>query len=91
MWRFWSSAAPGVRCSAFRRADSFKNSSMNATRSASADGSRAPGENVTFLGEEEWLRGKGVSIEVVNDERCVELMRNFIAAHPKLWNEDIGE
>jgi len=49
------------------------------------------GENVTFLGEEEWLRGKGVSIEVVNDERCVELMRNFIAAHPKLWNEDIGE
>jgi cytosine deaminase len=49
------------------------------------------GENVTFMGEEEWLRGKGVSIEVVNDERCVELMRNFIATHPKLWNEDIGE
>jgi cytosine deaminase len=49
------------------------------------------GENVTFMGEEEWLRGKGVSIEVVNDERCVDLMRNFIAAHPKLWNEDIGE
>jgi creatinine deaminase len=49
------------------------------------------GENVTFMGEEEWLRGKGVSIEVVNDARCVELMRNFIAANPRLWNEDIGE
>ena len=49
------------------------------------------GENVTFMGEEEWLRSKGVKIDVVNDERCVELMRNFIEAHPKLWNEDIGE
>jgi cytosine/creatinine deaminase len=49
------------------------------------------GENVTFMGEEDWLRGKGVKIDVVNDERCVELMRNFIAANPRLWNEDIGE
>ena len=49
------------------------------------------GENVTFMGEEEWLRGKGVTIEVANDARCIELMRQFIAAHPKLWNEDIGE
>ncbi len=49
------------------------------------------GENVTFMGEEEWLRGKGVTIDVVNDARCVELMRDFIAAKPQLWNEDIGE
>jgi len=49
------------------------------------------GENVTFMGEEDWLRGKGVSIEVVNDARCIELMRNFIATRPELWNEDIGE
>ena len=49
------------------------------------------GENVTFLGEEEWLRGKGVQLEVVNDLRCIELMRKFIAARPELWNEDIGE
>jgi cytosine/creatinine deaminase len=49
------------------------------------------GENATFMGEEEWLRGKGVKIDVVNDERCVELMRKFIAANPRLWNEDIGE
>ncbi|MBS0590692.1 MAG: nucleoside deaminase [Proteobacteria bacterium] len=49
------------------------------------------GENVTFLGEEAWLRSKDVQIEVVNDSRCVELMRKFIAAQPALWNEDIGE
>jgi cytosine deaminase len=49
------------------------------------------GENVTFMGEESWLRSKGVAIEVVNDPRCIELMRKFIAARPELWNEDIGE
>ena len=49
------------------------------------------GENVTFMGEEDWLRSKGVDIQVVNDPRCVELMRKFIAARPELWNEDIGE
>ncbi|MBS0516748.1 MAG: nucleoside deaminase [Proteobacteria bacterium] len=49
------------------------------------------GENQTFLGEEDWLRGRGVRLEVVNDARCIELMRKFIAARPQLWNEDIGE
>jgi cytosine deaminase len=48
------------------------------------------GENQTFLGEEALLRSRGVAIEVVQDPRCVELMRAFIAAHPELWNEDIG-
>ena len=49
------------------------------------------GENVTFLGEEQLLRERGVSIEVVQDPRCVEMMRQFIREHPALWNEDIGE
>ncbi|MFU8819567.1 MAG: nucleoside deaminase [Desulfurivibrio sp.] len=49
------------------------------------------GENVTFHGEEELLRGRGVLIEVVQDTRCIEMMRRFIQEHPALWNEDIGE
>ncbi len=48
------------------------------------------GENATFQGEEELLRSRGVTVEVVQDERCIELMRRFIAANPTLWNEDIG-
>jgi len=48
------------------------------------------GENRTFMGEEEWLRSRGVRVEVVQDARCVQLMTDFIAAHPALWYEDIG-
>ena len=48
------------------------------------------GENVTFMGEEELLRSRGVEIEVVNDATCIELMREFIRANPTVWNEDIG-
>jgi creatinine deaminase len=48
------------------------------------------GENRTFMGEEESLRSRGVRVEVVQDERCVAMMNAFIAAHPELWNEDIG-
>ena len=48
------------------------------------------GENRTFMGEEAWLRERGVTVEVVQDERCVRMMREFIAHHPMLWNEDIG-
>jgi cytosine deaminase len=48
------------------------------------------GENQTFLGEEEWLRSRGVVVEVRQDARCIDLMRRFIAEHPSLWNEDIG-
>ena len=48
------------------------------------------GENVTFRGEEDLLRARGVSVEVAHDVRCIELMRSFIRAHPALWNEDIG-
>jgi cytosine deaminase len=48
------------------------------------------GENETFMGEEAWLRSRGVTIEVVQDSRCIELMKRFITENPKLWNEDIG-
>lgn len=49
------------------------------------------GENRTFLGDEKLLAERGVEVVVMDDARCVELMRRFIAAHPELWNEDIGE
>jgi cytosine deaminase len=48
------------------------------------------GENRTFLGAEDWLRANGVALEVVQDEECTRLMREFIAGRPDLWNEDIG-
>lgn len=48
------------------------------------------GENRTFMGEEELLRARGVAVEVLQDESCIALMRDFIAARPELWNEDIG-
>jgi len=48
------------------------------------------GENVTFLGAEDWMRSQGVEVEVVQDEECIEMMRSFIANRPDLWNEDIG-
>jgi cytosine deaminase len=49
------------------------------------------GENRTFLGEEAWLRGHGVEVEVRDVPECRSLMERFIAAHPKDWDEDIGE
>ena len=48
------------------------------------------GENRTFLGEEELLRSRGVTVEVVQDPECIRMMQEFIAQNPKLWNEDIG-
>ncbi len=48
------------------------------------------GENVTFTGDEDHLRARGVSVEVLQNEECIRLMREFIADHPQLWNEDIG-
>jgi cytosine deaminase len=49
------------------------------------------GENVTFMGAENHLRSRGVEVIVADDEECKTLMREFIAANPELWNEDIGE
>ena len=48
------------------------------------------GEHETFMGEEELLRSRGVALQVLGDETCIALMRDFIAARPELWNEDIG-
>ena len=48
------------------------------------------GENQTFMGEEALLRARGVRVDIVQDARCVAMMQEFIAAHPELWNEDIG-
>ena len=49
------------------------------------------GENKTFMGEEEWLRLRGVELELADSAECKQLMDDFIAAHPQVWNEDIGE
>ncbi|MBD3944063.1 nucleoside deaminase [Nocardioides ganghwensis] len=49
------------------------------------------GENTTFYGGEDYLRSRGVEVVVVDDEQCKAMMRDFIAANPQLWNEDIGE
>jgi cytosine/creatinine deaminase len=48
------------------------------------------GENMTFLGAEESLRAAGVELEVLQNAECIEIMREFIAQNPTLWNEDIG-
>jgi creatinine deaminase len=48
------------------------------------------GENRTFMEAEESLRAAGVEVEVVQSPECIEMMRDFIAQHPGLWNEDIG-
>ncbi len=48
------------------------------------------GEAETFQGPEAYLRGNGVAIEHLHDQRCVELMAAFIKTHPEVWNEDIG-
>ena len=49
------------------------------------------GENHNFQGEEELLKSKGVSIDVLNDQTCIDMMGQFITDNPTLWNEDIGE
>lgn len=49
------------------------------------------GENRTFMGEEDLLRSRGVTVEVIDDGDCIEMMSAFIRDHGELWNEDIGE
>jgi cytosine/creatinine deaminase len=48
------------------------------------------GENVTFKGPEEYVRSQGVRVDVVQNEECIRMMREFIANNPTLWNEDSG-
>jgi cytosine deaminase len=49
------------------------------------------GENRTFRGPEDYVRSRGVALEIVDSPECYRMMQEFIAAHPELWNEDIGE
>ena len=49
------------------------------------------GENRAFQGPEEYVRSRGVNVEIVDDAECMALMEDFIAVRPDLWNEDIGE
>jgi cytosine deaminase len=49
------------------------------------------GENRTFRGEEGLLAARGVELEILQSEECIQLMRSFIDGHPEVWNEDIGE
>ncbi|MHB1556063.1 MAG: nucleoside deaminase [Isosphaeraceae bacterium] len=49
------------------------------------------GENRTFRGPEDYLRSRGVRLEILDDAECVRLMEEFIRARPSLWDEDIGE
>ncbi|MGH7130178.1 MAG: nucleoside deaminase [Planctomycetaceae bacterium] len=48
------------------------------------------GENRTFRGPEEYLRSRGIALDIVDSEECVRLMQDFIREKPELWNEDIG-
>jgi cytosine deaminase len=49
------------------------------------------GENKTFQGPEDYLRSRGIELQILNDSECIKLMGDFIKAKPELWNEDIGE
>lgn len=49
------------------------------------------GEAATFHGGHDWLAAHGVQVHLLDDRRCVDLMKTFIAEHPDLWNEDIGQ
>ncbi len=49
------------------------------------------GENATFQGPEAYVRSRGVELVIVNDSRCIELMRQLIKKNPILWNEDIAQ
>jgi len=49
------------------------------------------GENRTFQGPEDYLRSRGVKLEIRDDPECKGLMESFISSHPDLWDEDIGE
>jgi cytosine deaminase len=49
------------------------------------------GESVNFEGGIEWLRENGVAVIDLNSRECIEMLGDYIAANPEIWNEDIGE
>ena len=48
------------------------------------------GENKTFQGPEDYLKSRGVELQILNDTECIKLMEDFISKNSTLWNEDIG-
>jgi cytosine deaminase len=84
-----------LNASAYRRATLYSTLSPCDMCSGTALLYRIPriviGENRTFRGPEEYLRSRGVELAILDDPECVQLMADFIAARPDLWNEDIGE
>ncbi len=48
------------------------------------------GENTNFQGPEDYVSSSGVDVKILNDDDCIEIMKEFIKNHPDLWNEDIG-
>jgi cytosine deaminase len=49
------------------------------------------GESVNFSGGVDWLRENGVKVVDLESKECIEMLANYIAANPEVWNEDIGE
>ncbi len=49
------------------------------------------GENINFKGPEDYLRSHGTRLEIMNNNQCIRMMKDFISLNPELWNEDIGE
>lgn len=49
------------------------------------------GESVNFQGGIEWLKENGIEVVNLNSQECVEMLKEYIEAHPEIWNEDIGE
>ena len=49
------------------------------------------GENRTFVGGEDLLRARGVEVVNLDSSECYDLLHGFIAEHPEIWNEDIGQ
>ncbi len=48
------------------------------------------GENITFKGEEEWLKEHNIEVTVLQNKKCIKIMEDFIKNSPEIWNEDIG-
>ena len=68
------------------RAGTAAASSASSGSAASSSAKRA-----TFVGGHDWLAEHGVEVVLLDDQRCVDLLGDFIDRHPEIWNEDIGE
>ena len=49
------------------------------------------GESINFVGGIDWLRANGIEIYDMNSGECIDMMADYIASNPEIWNEDIGE